>query len=161
MADGLNAVFKILIVKFLALKNQRIDYEYLTSGGNLFLEKIVHLETLSFRAVDGLDRFSSRRKLVNHRDVKISVECHRKCSRNRSRSHHEHVRQLPVARLSPELRTLFHSETMLLVHNREAEPSEHYIVFDERMCADDYSYRAVFKAGVYLASFCGSAASGE
>ena len=49
VADGLNAVFKILIVEFLAFKNQRIDYEYLTSGGNLFLEKIVSLMVLIIR----------------------------------------------------------------------------------------------------------------
>ena len=65
--------FKTLVIKLFCFVDQRIYNEYLPSQGNLVLHEPVQCRTFAFCCVYGLHRLSARRKLIDHRYVKVSV----------------------------------------------------------------------------------------
>ena len=84
---------KVLIIKFLALKYERIDYKHLAACGNLFADEIVHLRALSLPYQHCLDRLAAWRHLIYNGHVQVAVEGHRKGSRNWGRGHNKDMRR--------------------------------------------------------------------
>ncbi len=85
--------FKALIVKFLSFVYQWIYYEYLSPFGDLVAHELIKGRAFPVCRMDGPDRLSSRGKFVDYRHVKVAVQGHRKCPRDRRRCHHEHMRR--------------------------------------------------------------------
>ena len=148
----LNAVFEVLIVHLLAFKNKRINYEGLSSGRDFFLDEAVQTEAFGFCAVKCDYWLSARRKFIYYRDFQISIKGHCEGARDGGGGHHQHVRRT-VLILAPEFGPLFHSETVLLIHDCESQALEPDIIFDKGVGAHDYAYAAVFKPGVDFPAF--------
>ena len=81
------ACFQILVIQFLTLEDQRIDYEDLAAGIYLLAYEIVHRRALSLPYQHCLDRLPSGRHLIYYRDIKVSIESHCKSSGNRCSRH--------------------------------------------------------------------------
>ena len=80
-----------------------------------------------------LDGGAARRKLVNDREVEVAVERQGESARNRRRGHHQDVRRDSLA---DQPVALHHSETVLLVHDDQAQPGELHVLFDQGVRAD-------------------------
>ncbi len=85
----------------------------------------------------GQDRGSARWQLVEHRDVEVSVDGHRRRPRYRRGRHDEDVGQRIGRRLGPKRGSLLDAEAMLLVDHHDTEGREHDRVLDQRVGTDD------------------------
>ena len=83
----------------------------------------------------GADRLTTRRQLVNYRDIQIAIECHGKGSGYGCGCHHKDVWRLLI--LCPEACSLLHTETVLLVDYHIAKICELHTILDQGMCADE------------------------
>ena len=89
-----------------------------------------HALELGARFVNGADRQTPRRELLQKRYVEIPVNHHREASWNGRRRHHEQIAaEAFLAKLGP----LEHAEAVLLVDDGEAELLERDALLDERM----------------------------
>ena len=91
---------------------------------------------------------STRRHLIDNRDVQIPIERQRQCSWNRGRGHDEYVRYWrgrgtlllrPICRLCfvTERRALHHTEPVLFVNDNEPESVKIDTLLYQRLCSND------------------------
>ena len=80
----------------LRLAHERIDDVGLSPLRQLFVDEGVYGVPGIGRPQLGSDRLSTRRQLVEHTEVEIPIEGHRKRSRDRRRGHDEHIRTEPL-----------------------------------------------------------------
>ena len=81
------------------------------------------------------DGRTSRRHFVDDGKVEVAIERHRKRARNRSRRHNERVW---ILSLGHELQPLYHTKSMLLVDDHQAQFVEHRMFFNESVCSNDH-----------------------
>ena len=93
--------------------------------------------------MDCLDRFSSRRQLIDFRHVEVAILSHGERPWYRCRCHDESVRR--EFRLLPETSTLRHTKTMLFVNDAKPEVLKLDSIFYQSMRTYYYMYIAVFK----------------
>ena len=131
---GFVAVGEVFVIHGLGLLDERIYDIDLPSLGDLLLHEAEQAQPRRIGVMYGLDRPSSRRELVDHRDVEVAVEGHGQRAGNRRGGHHEDVRRLLVLR--PEPGALLHAEAVLLVDHHEPQVGELHAVFDQGVRAD-------------------------
>ena len=131
---GFVAVGEVFVIHGLGLLDERIYDIDLPSLGDLLLHEAEQAQPRRIGVMYGLDRPSSRRKLVDHRDVEVAVEGHGQRAGNRRGGHHEDVRRLLV--FGPEPGALLHAEAVLLVDHHEPQVGELHPVFDQGVRAD-------------------------
>ena len=87
--DFLVSHLKVLVIELLTLEYKGIYDEYLTPGIDLLPDEVVHRRTLSLPYQHRLYRLPSGRHLINHGNVKVAVESHRKGTRYGGSGHHQ------------------------------------------------------------------------
>jgi hypothetical protein len=140
-AHALVSVHEVLVVEFFGLFDERINHVNLPAEGDFFFEKTPQRQAVGVGAVQRLNGFAARRKLVNHRLLKVAVQAHGKCARNRRGRHHQHVRCRTV--LGQQLRALRHPKAVLLVDHRESKVAKDDGVLNQRVGSDQKVQAAV------------------
>ena len=140
--------FKVLVIQFLALKDERVNNERLASLCYLIPDEIVHGVPLPFPHTDGCDGFSPGRHLIYHGHVQVSIKSHSKCARNGCCGHNQNVRWNAVVALAPEAGALVHAKAMLLVNDGKPQGLELDGIFNEGMSADKHSHASVLQPRV-------------
>ena len=88
--------------------------------------------------MNSLNGFSPRRKFVDNRNIKIAIQCHGKCTRDRSCRHNQDMRRTGI--FCPQLGTLGYSETMLFVYHHQSQRRKVDSIFYYRMSTDKDMY---------------------
>ena len=140
--------FKVLVVQFFVLEDERIDYERLTALGDFVTDEVMHGVALVFAHADGLDGLSSGGHLVDDGDVEVSVEGHCQRTRDGRCRHDKDMRMDSRKALCPQTGPLLHAEAVLLVNHGKAQRMELHRIFNERMRADEHSHGAVLQPGM-------------
>ena len=97
---------------------------------DLVADKLERARTLAFAKAACHDGRAVRRQLVNHREVEVAVNGQRQRARNGCRRHHQHVGRLPFAN---QRLALEHAESVLFVHNHQAQAPEFDVLFEQRV----------------------------
>ncbi len=105
----------------LAFLDRRNDDVNALAGGDPLSGEPVHLVPAGFLAHARQDLAPARGLLIQHRDVQLAVDRPCERARDRRRRHDEHVRCLALAE---QAGAVGDAESVLLVHDDEAEPSE-------------------------------------
>ena len=109
---------------------------------------------LAFCAVNHI-RFnflSAGRKLIQHRDLQISIDHQRQRARNRRGGHDQQVRMIPLCR---ERRPLCDTEPVLLICDNQSQPAELHIIAEQRLCPNEHLCCSGSQIFQDLAPFCG------
>ena len=88
----------------------------------------------SCRRSSGTDRLSARRFLGQARDIDVAIGCHHQGARDRRRGHHQ---EIDASALVGESHALLDAETVLLVHDGEAQVAEFHVFLNQGMGADN------------------------
>src|SRR6478735_8436153 len=107
-----------------------------------------------------LYRLTSSRQLINDREVKVSIQGHGQCTRDRRSGHHQYVRW-NMGVLTPELSTLRYTEAMLFINYYQTKVFEFYFFFQQCMSADYNMQGAVFKLFVNFSALFGFSRTGK
>ena len=109
---------KILSIHALTLFNHRTDHINLTSLTDLLLHKRISLGPIRSIHNTILNRKSLRRKLINHRNIQITINNDSKSTRNRCCTHYQNIRRISHRRQGFPL---LHTETVLLIRNNKPQ----------------------------------------
>ena len=157
--DGFVAVLQIFVVHRFGLLDKRIDDINLSSLLDLLPHETEEPQAGRVGVVHRADRLTSRRQLVDHRNVQVAVEGHRQRAGNGRGGHHQDMGRLLVLR--PEPCPLFDAEAMLFVDHHESQVRKLYPVFDQGVRADQQVDRAVGNPGEGFAPFACFGCSGK
>ncbi len=131
--------------------DQRAHHVRLTPGRDLFAHHVPRDGLFELAPRPGSDdRRAAGRQLVEHRDVEVAVDRHRRRARDRRRGHHQHV---GVVALAPQRGALLDAEAVLLVDHGHAELGERDALGDQRVRADDDVDLASGETGADLLAF--------
>ena len=139
-------------LELLALLDEGADDVGLSAGGDLLAHVGPH-PSLGVLALGraGLDRGAAGRELVEHADVEVAVDGHRRRARDRGGGHHEGVGRAPGAVPIAQGRALLDAEAVLLVDHHDAERRERHPLLDQRVGADREVDGAVGQPGEHVA----------
>ena len=143
-------LFDVTISEFFVLLDQWIDHIDLSAELELSSHGTDQSLPLIVIAMQGLDRLTSRRQLVDDRNVEVAIDGHRQGARYGRCCHHEHVRRLGI--LEPQLRALLHAKAVLLIDHDHSEVLELHIGLYQGMCAYEDVQLPVFEQLMYLLS---------
>ncbi len=132
---GLVAGHQVQQVRLFRLLDEGIHHEDLPSFVDFPLHEAEQLEAIFLVQMFGYDGLSALWQLVDDGDVEVAVERHGQGARDGCGGHHQHMRWHDV--FAPQLGTLLHPETVLLVDDGQTEVLEHDVVFDEGVCAHE------------------------
>ena len=130
-ADVHVTLFQIFDVHLFALLYQRIHDVYLTSFLNLFPHELVHAFPAVIKLMNGLDRLSAGRQLINDRHIQIAIQGHGQRTGNRGSCHNQYMRRTGI--LSPQLGSLGYSKTVLFVNHHQSQRREVDGIFNHSM----------------------------
>ena len=88
-------------------------------------------------------RFAAWRQFIYYRDIEVAVESHRKSTGNGGCCHHKYVWRNIV--LCPHLRSLHHTETVLLIYHHKPHIGELHIILEYSVRTHKNIHRAVGK----------------
>ena len=106
----------------------------------------------------GIDRLAARRLFAQFRDIHVAEIGQDQRARDRRCAEHQHIDGFAFG---GQRQPLAHSETVLLVDDRQRQRLEHHIVLDQRMSADQQIDLTGVKPLQYLAPFLARFAAGE
>ena len=90
------SLFKVPVVHLLTFEYERVDHKYLSAEGNLVFHEFVEGMPFPLGGMHCQHGLPARRKFIDDRHVKVSVQGHGKCPRYRSGGHHQNVRRHPA-----------------------------------------------------------------
>ena len=118
--------------------DQRTHHICLTTGCHLGADVVPHGRLLHFTGSPfGDDGSSSRGQLVEDADVEVAVDGHGSGAWNWRCGHDQHVGFFVALRLGFEHRSLFDTESVLLVDDDHAQVKEVHRLLDESVGADE------------------------
>ena len=136
----------------LALLHHRADHIRLTAQFDLTRDKAVSFWTVRRIHHTVFDRQTLRRKFINHRNRKISVQNDSQGSWNRRCTHNENIRRFPFF---SKCRSLPDTEAVLFVCDDKRQIFVLYLFLNQCMCADHHFAASVFQTGIdFPAFFC-------
>lgn len=129
----------------LALLHHRADHIRLTAQFDLTRDKAVSFWTVRRIHHTVFDRQTLRRKFINHRNRKISVQNDSQGSWNRRCTHNENIRRFPFF---SKCRSLPDTEAVLFVCDDKRQIFVLYLFLNQCMCADHHFAASVFQTGI-------------
>ena len=128
------SLFQVFQVERLALLDQWVDDIGLSPGTDLFPDKLIERPPVLVVPMHRLYRLTAGRQLVDNGEIEVAIKRHGQRSGNRGSRHHQHMWRMFAFR--PELCTLCHPETVLLVDHHKTEVPELHLILNEGMSPD-------------------------
>ena len=116
--------------------DQRAYHEYLSALRHRLLDARVDLVVRGVRYRHCRRGRPSGGHLVDHGHLEITVQRHRECPRNRCCGHEQEVGDSLALVLVAHHDALFHTKTMLLVHDGDPEGLEFDVLLDQRLSTE-------------------------
>lgn len=134
-AEFVVTVLQVLHVQFFVLLDEREDDINLTPRLYLLCNELIDRDFALYRIVERVDGFAPGGQLVDDTDAEVAIDRHREGAGDGGSRHDQDMGRADV--LAPQFGTLRDAETVLLVHDDEAEVAPLDGVFQEGMGADE------------------------